>query len=186
MTAKTQPELEGDKVRLVPLGWEHLDRSRSWVNDPFIMSSVLRVSHVTREDQQRWHAGILSDPAKLVYAILWKDGNIHIGNTGLYNLDAAHLRGELWIFIGAAKYRGMGAASDALALMKRLSFDILGLRRLYLHVGLDNLPARSLYSRHGFREEGVLRQHYVIGGKPVDVAVMSQLRQEYDHQKHDS
>ncbi|WP_243312604.1 GNAT family N-acetyltransferase [Fundidesulfovibrio agrisoli] len=186
MTVKHQPVLEGGKVRLVPLAAEHLERSRKWVNDPFIMSTVLRVSHVTPEDHQRWFANILSDPGKLVYAILWKPGGIHIGNTGLYHLDMTHLRGEFWIYLGEAEYRGMGAASETLGLMKQLSFDMLGLRKLYLHVGLDNLPARSLYSRHGFREDGVLRQHYHIGGKPVDVAVMSQLRQEYDDNKHDA
>lgn len=186
MNAQDQPEQAGVKVRLVPLGEEHLAKSLEWVNDPFIMSTVLRVTPVTWEDQLRWHATILSDPAKMVYAVLRASDGLHIGNTGLYNIDRQHRRAEFWIYIGAPSCRGMGAANDALGLMRRLAFEHLDLGRLYLHVGVDNQPARCLYSRHGFREEGVLRNHYIIGGKPVDVVVMSQLQHEYDHQEQDS
>jgi RimJ/RimL family protein N-acetyltransferase len=186
MNTPAQPELAGSKVRLVPLGEEHLARSLEWVNEPYIMASVLRVTPVTWDDQKRWHAAILADPAKMVYAVLRSDDDLHIGNTGLYNIDRQHRRAEFWIYIGDPACRGIGAASDALGLMRTLAFEHLGLGRLFLHVGVDNRPARSLYSRHGFREEGVLRHHYIIGGKPVDVVVMSQLQHEYDHQKQDS
>ena len=183
MNAPAQPDLVGSKVRLVPLGEGHLARSLEWVNDPYIMSCVLRVAPVTWEDQRHWYAAILSDPAKMVYAILRASDGLHIGNTGLYNIALPHRRAEFWIYIGDPGSRGTGAASETLRLMRALAFEHLELARLYLHVGLDNLPARCLYSRHGFREEGVLRHHYIIGGKPVDVAVMSQLEHEYDDHK---
>lgn len=183
MTSAAQPELSGTKVRLVPLAEEHLARSLVWVNDPYIMSCVLRVTSVTWDDQRQWYAAILSNPAKMVYAILRTSDGLHIGNTGLYNIDLSHRRAEFWIYIGDPDSRGTGAASETLGLMKAFAFEHLGLGRLYLHVGLDNLPARCLYSRHGFKEEGVLRHHYIIGGMPVDVAVMSQLEHEYDDHK---
>ncbi|MFZ5426245.1 MAG: GNAT family N-acetyltransferase [Thermodesulfobacteriota bacterium] len=178
-----QPVLEGHKVTLAPLGEEHLARSLEWVNDPHIMSTVLRVTPVSWSDQRAWHQSLQSNPSRMVYAILWREGGTHIGNTGLYHLDMLHRRGEFWIFLGDPSYRGLGAASEAMTLLERHAFETLGLERLYLHVGVDNLPARSLYTRHNFKEEGILRRHYIIGGKPVDVAVMSLLRQEYDHKQ---
>lgn len=186
MIAADYPVLTGSRVHLIPLGEEHLAKSLAWVNDPHIMSCVLRVSTVTWEDQRRWYATILSDPAKMVYAILRADDGSHIGNTGLYNINPSHRRAEFWIYIGDTASRGAGAASETLGLMRALAFVHLGLARLYLHVGLDNLPARRLYTRHGFREEGVLRHHYIIGGKPIDVAVMSQLKHEYEDCKQHS
>ena len=183
MISADQPELSGPKIRLVQLAEEHLARSLVWVNDPYIMSCVLRVSPVTWEDQRRWYEGIFSDNSKMVYAILRASNGVHIGNTGLYHLDLTHRRAEFWIYLGEPGNRGTGVGSETLVLMKRLAFEHLGLTRLYLHVGLDNLPARCLYSRHGFKEEGILRHHYIIGGKPVDVAVMSQLDHEYDDHK---
>ncbi|KAF0235143.1 MAG: hypothetical protein FD177_302 [Desulfovibrionaceae bacterium] len=184
VNAKVQPELAGGKVRLVPLSDEHLAKSLEWVNDPYIMSTVLRVTPVTWEDQRRWYAAILSDPAKMVYAILRAGDGIHIGNTGLYHLDLTHRRAEFWIYLGDQDSRGTGAASETLTLMKALAFEHLGLTKLYLHVGLDNMPARCLYTRHGFKKEGVLRHHYIIDSKPVDIVVMSQLENEYDHESH--
>jgi len=180
VNAPAQPELGGSKVLLVPLGEEHLAKSLEWVNAPFIMATVLRVTPVTWDDQRRWFVGIKNDPTKFVYAIILKASGQHIGNTGLYGVDFFHRRGEFWIYIGDEDSRGKGAASESLRLIKDLAFKQLKLQRLYLHVGVDNLPARRLYTRNGFREEGVLRHHYIIDSKPVDIVVMSQLGHEYD------
>jgi diamine N-acetyltransferase len=184
MSDGTRTVLEGVLVRLISLGEEHLAKSLAWVNDPFIMATVLRVLPVTWEDQKRWYENLRSDPSKRGYAIHWREDGRHIGNTGLYHIDRRHLRAEFWIYLGEPAYRGKGAAGEALTLMRTLAFEELGLERLYLHVGVDNRPARNLYNRHGFVEEGILRRHYVIEGRPVDVAVMSQLRSEYDPQKY--
>lgn len=175
-----QPVLEGSRVRLEPLAEEHLSRSMEWVNDPFIMSGVLRVLPVSWEDQQRWFAALQADPGRMVWALVQTRGNRHVGNTGLYHLDRDHSRAEFWIYLGAPESRGLGVASQALGLVKAFAFGPLGLRRLYLHVDVDNRPAFGLYTRHGFFCEGVLRQHYFIDGKWIDVAVMSLLKHEYD------
>ncbi len=179
-----QPVLSGDKAQLVPLSQEHLAQSLEWVNDPFIMSSVLRVLFVTWEDQLNWYSALKASDCCLVWAILDVHSKKHVGNTGLYSIDSNHKRAEFWIYLGDPQARGTGIGSQALALTKSFAFGPLGLMRLFLHVGVDNLAARHLYERHGFRLEGILRHHYIIENHPVDVAVMSILKNEYDQIKH--
>jgi len=184
MTDAPQPLLRGGRVRLEPLEERHLERSLEWVNAPHIMRAVLRVLPVTWEDQRRWHAAIQADPARLVWAIHDQGDDAHLGNTGLYHIDRLHRRAEFWIYLGDPGRRGRGAGGEALRLVRAFAFETLGLERLFLHVAVDNQPALNLYTRHGFLREGVLRGHYRIDGAPVDVAVMSQLKSEYDQQKH--
>jgi diamine N-acetyltransferase len=163
-------------IALVPLERKHLDKALEWANDPALMPDILRVLPVCRDN-------IVADASKLVFAILHGDDGLHIGNTGLYQIDTIHRRAEFWILIGDQTHQGRGVGAEATALMRRFAFDHLNLHRLYLHVGSANSRARALYARQGFVEEGVLREHYYIDGSYRDVIAMSQLKREYDQQK---
>ncbi len=174
---------EGSAVRLVPLDREHLPASRCWANDPVLNRSMLRVLPVSCATHERWFAAIEADPAKMVFAVLWRENGAHIGNTGLYHIDLLHRRAEFWVLIGDRDYQGRGAGFEALTLMQTFAFEHLNLNRLYLHVGSDNVPAVRLYAKAGFTREGTLRQHYHIDGRDVDVDVLAQLKEEYEHQK---
>jgi RimJ/RimL family protein N-acetyltransferase len=174
---------EGTAIRLVPLDREHLEAARRWANDPALNRLMLRVLPVSSAAHERWFASIEGDPAKMVFAVLWRENGAHIGNTGLYHIDLLHRRAEFWVLIGEKDYQSRGAGFEALTLMQAFAFNHLNLNRLYLHVGTDNIPASRLYSKAGFTREGTLRQHYHIDGRDVNVDVWSQLKEEYEQQK---
>jgi RimJ/RimL family protein N-acetyltransferase len=46
------------------------------------------------------------------------------------------------------------------------------MHRVYLFVANDNLPAIRMYERCGFRQEGILAEHYFKHGGYRDVLVM--------------
>lgn len=165
-------------VLLVPLERRHLDATRAWANDTELRSRILRVLPVGEQDQERWFENLATNPSRLVFAIQERDEGVHIGNTGLYNIDFLHRRAEFWILIARGEHRGRGYGRAALGLLVDYGFDELNLNRVYLHVGADNAPAIALYEKAGFRCEGVLREHYFIHGRYVDVLVMSRLRKD--------
>jgi ribosomal-protein-alanine N-acetyltransferase len=68
--------------------------------------------------------------------------------------------------------RGKGLARRLLDLhMRRLAG--LGARAIFLEVGEDNVPARRLYGRAGFREVGRRDAYYPdTAGKPVSALVL--------------
>lgn len=165
-------------VRLVPLERRHLDATRAWANDPELRARILRVLPVGEQDQERWFDNLAANPSRLVFAVQERSEGVHLGNTGLYNIDFLHRRAEFWILIASAEHRGRGYGRAALGLMLDYGFDELNLNRVYLHVGADNAPAIALYEKAGFRPEGLLREHYFIQGRYVDVLVMSRLRKD--------
>lgn len=173
--------LESGPISLRPITPDELEQTRTWANDPELRRLILRVGDVTPEDQRRWHERLQTDASRRVFAV-FEQGR-HVGNTGFYYIDPAHKRAEFWILLGGEGSRGRGLGAAVLGLMLRHGFEDLGLHKIFLHVGEGNLAARRMYERFGFRQDSLLREHYLIEGAWVDVLGMSLLRSEYHGQK---
>lgn len=78
----------------------------------------------------------------------------------------------LMTLVVAPSHRRCGVASalvDTVAALMRVHF---GARRLYLHALTTNVPALRFYERLGFRNSGVLRNHYLIDGEEEDAYLL--------------
>jgi putative acetyltransferase len=70
--------------------------------------------------------------------------------------------------------RGIGEALSREVL--RFADEELGLRRVELHVNVDNAAAIALYEKLGFEREGRLRENVLRRGEYIDSLVMGRLR----------
>jgi RimJ/RimL family protein N-acetyltransferase len=84
--------------------------------------------------------------------------------------------GHIWFAPALQRTR---AATEAIYLMARHSFDDLGYRRLEWKCDALNEPSRRAAERFGFTFEGVFRQHMVIKGRNRDSAWFSILDGEW-------
>lgn len=75
---------------------------------------------------------------------------------------------------------GHGHGTRVLPGIVRHVFGRCGAQRFWLDVFPENEPARRLYRRAGFVEEGTLRNAYIWKGAPQSTMVMSILREEYE------
>lgn len=73
---------------------------------------------------------------------------------------------------------GKGVATTALCRLTRYAFEELGLRRIVAHVYVGNRGSIRVLEKCGFRREGMLRQHFLKGGKPRDVIVYGLLPED--------
>lgn len=175
--------LRDDRVLLRAIGEAELDRTRAWANDPALHRLILRTGEVTPSDQLRWFARLQEDRTRLVFAVYALPEMRHIGNTGFYQIDSTHGRADFWILLGDSAGQGRRLGSATLELMLAYGFNVLGLHKISLQVGENNTRARRLYENHGFCQEALLREHYLIEGQRVNVIVMSLLRSEYHGEK---
>ena len=53
------------------------------------------------------------------------------------------------------------------------------LRKLLAMVHVDNIASCRLLERLGFQREGLLREHYLIEGEPVDEVLYGLLRPDF-------
>lgn len=79
---------------------------------------------------------------------------------GLVSLvvEADESRGEIGYAI-VAGHRRDGIATEAVGLLCRFAFDVVGLRRVFALTAVDNVASVAVLVRAGFVREGRLRSH---------------------------
>ena len=93
-----------------------------------------------------------------------------LGGAALYDVDPEQGRCGLGYWL-AAPARGRGVATRAAVLLARWGFAELGLARIELTCGPDNLASQRVAERVGFTREGLLRSHMAFKGGRRDTLV---------------
>jgi RimJ/RimL family protein N-acetyltransferase len=155
--------IEAHGVVLRRLRREDIERVRAWRNQPGVNRFMERREEITREGQERWFAGL--DPARqFFYLIEWQGHDVGVVN--LKDLDAAAGCAEGGIYIADAQHRNGLAGLAAMLAMYDFGFEVLGLRRVVIHVLRDNPRAIRFNQGLGFRladgQEAVANQLYEL------------------------
>ena len=79
----------------------------------------------------------------------------------------------------AASHHGRGLGTRAVALLVEKLFRETDVHRIFATISVENVVSLKLLERLGFVREGVLREHYLIGGRRVDEALYGLLRREW-------
>jgi RimJ/RimL family protein N-acetyltransferase len=98
------------------------------------------------------------------------DDQAVLGGASIYALDAMNQRASVGYWL-AAHARGRGVATHAVRLLTAWAFGPLGLVRLEITCGPDNLASQRVAARCGFVREGVLRSHMAFKGGRRDTVV---------------
>jgi RimJ/RimL family protein N-acetyltransferase len=115
----------------------------------------------------------------IVFAIVDKKTNEHIGNAGLYTINWLYRSAEYRIIIGEKKYWNKGYGAEAAGLIIDYGFNKLNLNKVWLGVNTENKGAVRSYIKSGFKEEGILRDEIYRNGRYYDAVRMSILRREF-------
>jgi RimJ/RimL family protein N-acetyltransferase len=118
----------------------------------------------TRADADAWFAS--QEPARLGgqnldFAVVHRDTGQLLGAISL-TVNARLLTAETGYWL-AAEARGSGHMTSAVRALARWGFAELGLARLWLTTDLENLASQHVAERCGFRREGHLRAHMLVG-----------------------
>lgn len=166
-------------VRLVPAGAEHAPLWQEWRGQaaarrymPLAPASVEQLAA-----RLSACAGTLSDRSKSEYRwMVEADGEV-VGTVAATNTSWGSGYAEIAFMLSEAVH-GRGVGTRAVALLLRTLFEETELYRVFATISADNVASQRLVERLGFRLEGVLRQHYVIGGRRVDQMIFGLLRPE--------
>jgi len=169
--------LRGEFVDLRPLTVADAAITCRWRNST--RSSLLSQSAAECDEQAKW---IASRPtSEFNFVLELKDGK-PVGMLSLLDIDHTHRRAEPGRFLigDEAAVRGIPAAVEAMKLLYELAFDRLGLLRIFGTIATDNRRMIKWQKYLGMREEGRLRQHYLVNnGTFQDAIVLGLLVDEY-------
>lgn len=155
--------LEGQHVRLEPLGLHHVDALFSVALDPKIWqftSSVLRnVDDVRKyvETALSWQSAGTAVP----FVTMDRGSHQVIGSTRFGNIDRENRRAEIgWTWLNPKWWR-TPVNTEAKYLMLRHAFEEWKCIRVELKTAAKNERSRAAILRIGAKEEGTLRHHMI-------------------------
>lgn len=175
------PTLLGEKTRLRPVEEGDMPLFLRWFNYPEVrhwLFSSERPLH-TLESLLTEFERLRNDDSERDWLIETLDGR-PIGNAGLAKIQRPHLVADLFISIGETDCWSQGYGADAIGLVLREAFENFEFRRVQLFADSDNARGLRCYEKCGFVREGLLREHRLRHGEPLDVVVMGVLRSEWE------
>jgi len=168
--------MTGEIISLCPFERRHLPKTLSWANDRELTRLMDRAFPISDLEHEVWFSKLHERKQSLIYfAIETSEGNHHIGNIWLWNIDWLHRKAEVGIVIGNTDYTGKGAGTEAISMVTAYAFERLNLHKIYAHVLAINPRARRAFEKAGFVLEGTLQGDRWSGKNYVDVYLLAQL-----------
>ncbi|WP_223360716.1 GNAT family N-acetyltransferase [Leifsonia sp. ZF2019] len=161
-----------ERLRLVPLGPEHLEGTWVALQDPEVLRLTGTHASFTRDGVAAWLAGLSARDDRADWAILRAGDDEHIGEVVLNDPDADNRSAGFRIALGAPRWFGAGYGTEATRAVLAHAFTTLGLHRVELEVYAFNPRAQRAYEKAGFELEGRRRDALRWDGEWVDTLVM--------------
>ena len=98
-------------------------------------------------------------------------------------IDPANRVVEVGNVVFSSALRRTPAATEAIYLMAKNAFEVLGYRRFEWKCNSLNAASRRAALRFGFTFEGIFRQHMIVRGRNRDSAGFSMLDTEWPKRK---
>jgi len=167
-------------VTLIPYKRDFLEVLCMWRKDP-LMLKYNPVDHLSSAEQHERCSASHSDFAEfnrgdLFFWFIQCEDKL-VGNITLRNINRRMLTAEIGYGI-ALEARGKGFATAAVRLVTRRAFTETPLRKLIAYVHEENVASRRVLEKAGYTAEGLLREHYLIDGLPVNEVIYGILRTE--------
>ncbi len=170
--------IEGDQVRLEPLGRRHAAGlavvgvdPEIWTFMPCPPDIVAFIDRAALEQEEG---------QRVAFAIIDRHSGTAIGSTSFLDVQPLHRRVEIgWTWIGRAYWRTAINTETKLLLLTH-AFDRMGAERVALKTDGRNVRSQAAIARLGAQREGVLRRHMRLpDGFIRDTVYYSILREEW-------
>ena len=164
---------------LSPININDVEKFTEWINDLNLAIYLSVAPDVVTIGKER---EILEKLSKEGYhfSIVKLSNDELIGICGLLKVDQVNKTAEVGIFIGNKRYWGKGYGTEAINLLLDYSFNLLNLNSIFLRVHSFNKRAITCYKKSGFKEIGIRREAYIIGGKKYDQVYMDIIAKEFE------
>jgi ribosomal-protein-alanine N-acetyltransferase len=179
------PFIIGEKIYLRGLEKNDLIGNMfQWANDNEVTYYMFMGDRPNSlEKLEKEYDEIINSNNNVVFAIIEKKNDTHIGNTGLYQINWISRAAELRIIIGEKEFWNKRYGTEATKLIVEYGFEKLNLNKVWLGVNAEHIGAVKAYENAGFVREGILRREIYRNGRYYDAIRMSILGEEYSAHK---
>jgi len=170
--------LETERLLLKPIESEDLKFLLDLRWDKEVVEYLIH-EPISFKNQQDWFNGLKKNDVALSVFVKEGDELRIIGTIGLYDIHPRHQRAT-WRHRLTPSSQGKGYATEASNLLFDYGFNTLNLNKIFSDSFADNKAVIKLLLKLGFRQEGLLVEHYFHKGKFRDAVQYGLLREEYN------
>lgn len=168
--------LKGDLATLRPITIDDAELTFAWRNSA--RARLLQRGATTVDEQRAWIAAKLKT-SELNFIIEYKGRRV--GMIALLDISSLHKSVQMGrLLIGEEDYVGKApVAFEADLILCDYAFDVLKMHKIYGDVMEDNHGMLKTRFYLGYKQDGVLRDHYVYDGVFKNTVAVSILEDEY-------
>lgn len=183
---RTVPALETERLLLRKLVMEDAEDLFKYASEPSVSRFMPWGVHKTIDDSKGFLASILEAyerQQKLTWAIQLKQTGKMIGTIDYVSWQPKRSKAEI-AYTLSHEYWGQGLMKEAADGLLAFGFNEMELNKIEAPIMLDNAQSRRLAEKLGMKLEGVARDHMVIKGEFVDLAMYAILKREFSAKRH--
>lgn len=163
-------------MKIRPLEKRDLPYIYQQENSRKVMALWFQEAYTSFEELQLLYERHILDQTERRFVV--EDDDQFIGVVELMYIDMLHRHTEIQIIIHP-DHQGLGFAQAAIRAGVEYAFQVLNMHKVYLYVDVDNAAAIHIYKKVGFKEEGILREHFFAEGQYHDSMMMGILVTEF-------
>jgi RimJ/RimL family protein N-acetyltransferase len=179
--------LHGRIVDLVPLDLsshgESLFRLTCGTDKKYLWTYLLRGPFTDRGEFDAYLQQLAVPEDPMCFVVVERGSARAVGWASYMRIEPAHRVIEVGNVMFSTAVRRTAGATEAIYLMARNAFDVLGYRRFEWKCNALNAASRRAALRFGFSFEGIFRQHMVVKGHSRDTAWFSIIDAEWPKRK---
>lgn len=179
--------LHGRLVDLVPLDpplhGESLFQLTCGTDNQYLWTYLAKGPFVDRKEFDAYLQQLAASEDPLCYVIVERRSSRAVGWVTYMRIEPAHRVIEVGNVMFSPALRRTTGATEAIYLMARNAFEVLGYRRFEWKCNSLNAASRRAALRFGFTFEGVFRQHMVVKGRSRDTMWFSMIDAEWPKRK---
>lgn len=156
--------LEGEHVRLEPIGPQHAEDLFRVGTDETIWRYLARPAFASLDDTQGWIRDCIARnerEGRIQFTVVHLADDRAVGSTGYHDIDRSNRSLEIGMTWYGTEYQRTAVNTECKYLLLRHAFDDLGALRVCLKADHRNLRSRRAIERIGAIREGMLRNHRI-------------------------
>ena len=150
----------------------------NWLNDNEVTRFQNKGIFPNSIEKQTSYFNYITNSSKdVLFSIIEKENNIHIGCVGLHKIDWISRSAELGIIIGEKDYWGKKFGSQSWKMISDYGFKSLNLHRISSIIIENNKSSEKCAINSGYKKEGKMRDYLYKNGKYLNAIIYSKLNE---------
>jgi ribosomal-protein-alanine N-acetyltransferase len=172
--------IEGERTYLCYITPEMVtEKYVNWLNDGEInryLEARFGVPY-TMESVKSFVETQWKDPNTHMFAIMLKEGGVHIGNIKVGPINVHHKFADVGIVVGEKSFWGKGYGTEAIKLASKYAFEKLGLHKLIAGCYAPNVSSEKAFLKAGYSREGNVKRKFLCNSEYVDDLIFGKVNE---------